>query len=934
MPVLDVCPRVARRLMTRGMLATMALSPLMVALLSQAALAQCRVEGTVRSADGTPIAGATVRILGPDLRSPLAATTGADGRYAVDNIKPGIRVEVVAFQSGRTVARGFTLVTLFVETVDLRAQPESSTSMGDEELDPGKGPSGEIRGVVQTAAGASVAGARVAISQTMVATNTDAAGRFALAGLRSGLHLELDVSASGFRPATAEVVVPTDDSVDANVVLDAARGPGTDLETAAVLDHPSDGSSLVLRPDDVVRVPSLGQRDIFRALQFLPGATGGLEASSDLYVRGGAPDQTLIIFDGFTIYPFTHTFGVLSAVNMDAVERADFSESAVDAADGGRLAGVLRLTGASNPSGKPTASVDLSVLGWAARVSAPLGDRGAFLIAARRSPPTTLYDDVLDRFAGGSTVSARDAVPRFSGGLFGASPASSFYDVNSKIDLKLSPKDRVSVTVYDGRDTANTSHDIPTPPDSDVAVPSGLSLPADTLAQISDVETWNGRGVSAHWERGWSPSIRTTVSVGHSEFSKSRDASSLLTSPSTGVDYSFAAGRGGSAALVETNDIRDTTVRLANSFRLGFEHVVSVGAEVTSLDASYNALTEVFQRPGAASLFTSSLVTLLDQKGTGHQATAFAQDAWRPFGRLTLSPGARLTHYDLAGVTYVDPRVSAGYRLGNRVQLTGAWTVDHQVANRITREDLTRGDGEFWALADGSIVPVARARQAAGGVAVELRDFLGSAHVYYKTIDNLAMFAPRLYPGVAPDGSSLMHHGSGRALGLELLAQATAGWNMLWTSYDLARADYTFPTLQAAAFPASYDQRHELKVTDVARLGRSWSISGVWVFGSGRPDTPEQGVVPVWFPSGNTVNEIAFGPKNSGRLPPYHRLDLSTQRELRFRALAATLGVTLFNVYDRQNVWYREYETAGTALTVTNVTLMRRAVDAFLRFGF
>ena len=183
-----------------------------------------------------------------------------------------------------------------------------------------------------------------------------------------------------------------------------------------------------------------------------------------------------------------------------------------------------------------------------------------------------------------------------------------------------------------------------------------------------------------------------------------------------------------------------------------------------------------------------------------------------------------MTRYDLAGLTYVDPRVGAGYRVGQRLQLTGAWTIDHQAVNGITREDQVRGDGELWALSDGSIIPVAGAQHAEAGASIELSDFLWDAHVYYTAFDDLTILAPRLFPGVAPDGSSLMHHGSGRALGLELLTQARAGWDTLWTSYNLGRADYTYPTLEAATFPASYDQRHELKVTDIVRLGPSWEL--------------------------------------------------------------------------------------------------------------
>src|SRR5215831_5212884 len=133
-----------------------------VILLARDVVAQCRVQGTVRAIDGQPLAGATIRLLSPDLKAPLTTTTDDQGRYAVDAVKPGIHVEVVAVQAGRPVAHGYSLVTLFVETVDLRVQPEATTALGADSLDPEGGPAASIRGVVRTANGTGVAGARVA----------------------------------------------------------------------------------------------------------------------------------------------------------------------------------------------------------------------------------------------------------------------------------------------------------------------------------------------------------------------------------------------------------------------------------------------------------------------------------------------------------------------------------------------------------------------------------------------------------------------------------------------------------------------------------------------------------------------------------------------------------------------------------------------------
>jgi ferric enterobactin receptor len=111
-----------------------------------------------------------------------------------------------------------------------------------------------------------------------------------------------------------------------------------------------------------------------------------------------------------------------------------------------------------------------------------------------------------------------------------------------------------------------------------------------------------------------------------------------------------------------------------------------------------------------------------------------------------------------------------------------------------------------------------------------------------------------------------------------------------------------------------------------------WRVSGSWVLATGRPYTAAEGTGEVWFPSGLTLTQVIFGTKNSSRVPSYHRLDLSTEREFRFGGFKSTVGVTVFNVYDRDNVRVRVYESTGS--TANDLTYMGRVVNGFVRFGF
>jgi len=914
------------------------LAVLLSLLTAQQAFAQCRVAGELHAADGAPIAGATVRLESSSLKSPLTGTTDASGHYEIKDVKAAIWAQVTAFnQNGRILARTFALVTDSVEIVNLRALPEASVAKSAEDLSPLGGPSADLRGIVSAPDGSPVAGAMVVITDTRVATTTDSAGRYGFPGLRPGISVELDVAATGFGSAHATAVVPDSGHRDINITLEQAAIDTTGTRLPS-FDTTADTTAIQLRRQDLALLPTVERQDLFRTLQFFPATSAAQEASSELFVRGGTSDQTGVSLDGFTVYPLPHAWGVFSALNMDAIDNGDFAPASIDAAQGGHLAGNVRLTGATGSVGKPEAVLDLSLLGVATKISTPLGRRASLLVAGRGSPPSGLYGDLLDYFYDRDTEAARMRPARFSGGLF-RTPATdpSFYDLNGKFQFQPSTRDRASLTLYNARDITNGSHDVSVPSNDRITVPNPLTLPADAVAEMSSVATWRGRGGSAVWNRQWSPTVGTVLTVARSEFSRDADAASMVTSRSDAADYSFVEGRGGSQALSEQNAIHDTTIRVDSSIAFGYAHVLSAGAEIVSLDSSYNATTEVFRHDAGSNLFTSSLSDLFSRVDEARTTTVFAQDTWRPFGRVIVTPGVRVTGYDLANKTYLDPRVSATYFVLPQVRLTGGFTVDHQFANRIIREDPARGDGVFWALADGKAIAVPRARQGFAGAIVELPGVLWSVQAYYKSLDGLTLFAPvpTLSPGMAADATDVMlHTGSGRALGIETVVQHTTDRNALWTSLAISRTEYTYPTVQRATFPASFDRPAEFKISDTLRVWGGWSLSGVWVAASGRPETPPLGAETLWFPSGESLYRVSFGDRNSSRLPAYHRLDVSGQRDFILGALKTTVGATVFNVYDRKNIAYTEYQVANAAVVSNDVLLMRRAANVFVRFTF
>jgi hypothetical protein len=883
----------------------------------------CRVEGVVRAASGAPVVDADVTLIAPDAREPRVGKTDGSGHYVFDAVKPGTRIELRITSGGRPVASAYTLVTAFVETLDIKANPELTTPTVLADLDPMGGESGEVRGTVRAADGTPIGGAHVTIGATAVDVVTDSAGRYSFGRIRSKLTLALQVSANGFDGATREVSVPGSGTLDADFTVTPTGNTGNDTGLGLASASP-DRAALSLAQPAVEAMPSLTPYDVFRAARFLPGASVGQD-ESEIYLHGSTPGETYLALDGMPWYSFPRlAAGLTTPLTTASIQNTDFSASPVDSEGGGRLADLAYMT-TVGPRTRATGVAAVGVFGPSGTVSVPLGGIGSAMIAGRRSWPSSLYSDVLDRFAGPDTTYLRTRDVHYTGGTLAASPAIGFSSLNGRFEIAPASGNRGYVSFFHAGDDNNFSRDVlPPAAATGIGIPQPTELPADAVLQIGDVQSWTGRGVSAVWERRWSADVATTATVARSRFTSVRDQAYDLTSATAG-DLSYATLRGGSEALTENNEVQDTTIRLTALLNVAFAHAIEAGVEHAAIDTSYTSRSEAL----------SGLTPLLTRTSSGNLSSLFAQDAWRPTGRLTVTPGVRIVFDDLTSTSYVDPRATASYAPAPHVVLKASASIDHQAVNRLVREDLEHGDGVFWTLSDGTTVPVARSRQATLGITADMPGLLFDAHGYYRELDGLATFAPRLLPGTAltaPDAA--FYTGTGTAYGVEFLVQHQLPRNTLWASYAGGRVEYSYPSLVTGSFPASFDRQHQLKLTDSARVAGPLRVTAAFLAGTGLPYTPATTAQQVWFASGALAYAPAFDAKNSARLPAYHQLDLSAQAAKRFGTVTTTVGVTVFNVYDRHNVAGYDYEAAGATAIVSQTALMRRAADIFFRVGF
>jgi ferric enterobactin receptor len=670
-------------------------------------------------------------------------------------------------------------------------------------------------------------------------------------------------------------------------------------------------SLVALSPGDLSALPNLGEVDIFRALQLLPGVSGTNESSSGLYVRGGAPDQNLVLFDGMTVHHVDHFFGFFSAFNVDAVKDVRFYKGGFPAKYGGVLSSVVDMTGRTGDQNRWHGGVGASLLSAHGDVEVPLWQQGSLFLAGRTTyGDSKLAASIYKYLTGnqiGSTTPGRGGPGgggppgNFSGANYEETiPLPSFYDLNAKFTYYLTPGDVVSASLYHSNDALDKSVE-------------------SQMGNTTDVTDQTNLGFSGRWFHQWTDDLFSNLVVANSRYTSNY---------SFGVEMSDTSRtrlRAGGIGTVEDNAINEFSVRLDNEWHPHQDHVAGFGLQLTHTTTSYSlTLTDPFRA-------TTSHLVGLDQKGL--QAAVYAQDEWAIMPAMTLTMGGRATYYQPTGQVFLDPRISGRYALTENIALKGAVGRYRQFLNRIVNENISQGSRDFWVLTGDQFRP-GSSDHVILGATWENADLLFDIEAYTKNMTGLVEFSQR-FRTTAADLYAFAA-GEGTSRGIEFLLQKKYGMYTGWIAYTLSTTEYSFPAIAAGAtFPAAQDQRHELKIVNALSLG-PWKFGANWIYGSGTPYTAPVSQYYLSLLDGNAMTYIHVGEKNGMRLPAYHRLDMSVSRTFKNadEGMSFTAGLSVFNVYDRKNVSYYTYDMSTSPVTISTVGSLGITPTLFVQLDF
>ncbi len=640
-------------------------------------------------------------------------------------------------------------------------------------------------------------------------------------------------------------------------------------------------STISVPVNQIKKVPSfLGEVDVVRTLQLLPGVNGGNEGVSGLYVRGGGSDQNLFLIDDVPVYNISHLFGFFSVFNEDAINNVTVTKGGFPARYGGRLSSVVDIRMKDGNQEELKGVLSVGMMSSKLALEGPLyKDKTTFSASFRRS-----YYDLL-------------ALPLQSGN--NSKTGFYFYDANAKIVHRLNDKNRLYLSFYSGKDKFYTKYnwlEVPNP------TQSGNDTETITVNDENYYE-WGNTITSLRWNRIITDKLFANVSVAYS-------------------DYIYAVG-------YNSHDIIDDDWQYYKK-----EYYSGIVDFMSKVDFDYYVVPNHHVRFGANYIYhkfnpgmdilqeTLGLETLVDTTiGNsivyGNEVYFYIEDDFKLGERIQANCGLHASFYDTQGRVYssFEPRFSARYLVSHGIALKGAYSKMTQYMHMFSSSSVSLPT-DFWIPVTDKISPQ-YAEQTSFGVEWQLRKgFNFSLIGYFKKYENL-MEQKEGNSGIlySDDWEDNFVFGKGEAKGLEFLIHKKTGKLSGWLGYTLAKSVQQFSEINdGIPFPTNNDRRHDFSIFGNYVINNHVDISATWQWSSGNTVTlPSQKYYSPSLPTLGTSQISDYSEYISGinqyRMPAFHRLDIGVNFKKNNKLGERIWSFGLYNAYGRQNAFSLYFAT-------------------------
>ena len=681
---------------------------------------------------------------------------------------------------------------------------------------------------------------------------------------------EVQYSYVGYTPVIKNVKLTGHQTIDIDL-------EGKTLEEVVIVGNKSERISessrmsvITMPVNQIKNIPALlGEKDVFKALQLMPGVQKGSEGNSGLYVRGGGPDQNLIILDEAPVYNANHLFGFFSIFNGDALKSVELIKGGFPARYGGRLSSVVEMTMKDGNKQKFGGEAGIGLISSRLLLEGPIiKDKSSFIVSGRRT-----YIDVLIR----PLMSIEE-----NAGYY-------FYDLNAKVNYELSSNDRIYLSGYFGRDKFHYSSS------------SSYSNYKDKAGLY-----WQNATGTFRWNHLFGPKVFSNTSLIYSAYSLNI--------------YDIYEENNEKYSLKYTSGIRDVALKYDVEYHATPGYYLKTGVHVTNHRFTPTAIVE-----------KDESIKLYSNKKTVYESFEsglYAENNITLSQRFKANAGLRLSNFITKGKSYMalEPRLVMNYKISDNISVKGGYAEMNQYIHLLSNTGIGLPT-DLWVPSTDTVKPQ-HSKQFSLGVARDISkyDITLSMEGYYKESKNIIGYRPGASFLLIDDPTDAQEFtwednitaGSGKSYGLEFLVHKKTGRLSGWIGYTLSWTKLKFNEINyGKEFWARYDRRHDLSLVTIYEISPKVTFSATWVYGTGNAITlpigefvasehdPFESIRPPANSFYNYYNTVTdYGEVNSFRMKPYHRLDLAFQFIKQKKTHERTWEIGLYNAYSRKNPFF------------------------------
>lgn len=679
------------------------------------------------------------------------------------------------------------------------------------------------------------------------------------------------------------------------IKLDVGLEKGIELTEVVVTgikgnDRKAEMSVIKIPVRQLLQTPALmGEIDVMRAFQLMPGVQGGKEGTSGIYVRGGSPDQNLMLLDDIPLYYVNHIGGYVSVFNPEVIKDIKLYKGGYPARYGGRLSSIMDIRMKEGNMNEVTGNVSVGIISSKFSIEGPIKkDKTSFIFSVRRS----LFD-VFTR--GYQKLILND----------NASAGYTLYDMNAKINHIFNSKNRLYFSTYFGRDRILIKQkDFKTRDD----YPYNFKSKNDI--------NWGNSSMSLRWNHIYSSKLFSNFTIGYTNFFYHSFSDIENIEKQTRHTVGTLSNR-------FSSEINDLIVKTDFDFYKS-NHQIKFGGGITKhhFTPTMNKIYQVGVNSGNID------TTFGAPKNIPTELFLYVEDEFSITENLLLNMGFHFTSLtEKKHIFYsLQPRITGSYLISENYSIKASFSRMMQPFHLLSNNDAGLPT-DLWVPATKE-VPPQKSSQFALGVAGEIKcEYLveWSIEAFYKTMNNLIEFADgaSFFSGVADWKEKIVKNGNGTVYGSEFLLQKKEGTTTGWISYTLSKNMRQFDDLNSGnPFPYKYDRRHDFSIFMSHKFNDKFQLSASWVFASGNavtlPSNKYNLYVLGWENRWNNQNlglidyfydEVhIYNERNNYSTPSYHRLDISFDITEKKRDRLRVWSLGIYNAYNRLNTYYLYFD--------------------------